>query len=33
MTAAAVADRSPPYVSRWEVESTLWFRPKLTLLN
>jgi hypothetical protein len=33
MTAAAVADKSLWYASSWAVESTLWFRPKLTLLD
>jgi hypothetical protein len=31
MTASAVIDKDLWYAHRWEVESTLWFYPKLTL--
>jgi hypothetical protein len=33
MTASAVVDKDLWYAHRWEVESTLWFHPKLTLLD
>jgi hypothetical protein len=33
VTAAGVADQNLPYAARWSVESTLWFRSKLTLLD
>jgi hypothetical protein len=33
MTAAALSDTSLWYAHSWAVESTLWFRPKLTLLD
>jgi hypothetical protein len=33
MTAAAVSDHDLWYAHRWEVESTLWFRPRLTPLD
>lgn len=33
MTAAAVSDKSHWYAHSWGVESTLWLRPKLTLLD
>ena len=33
MTAAAVSNKTLWYAHRWETESTLWFRPKLTLVG
>lgn len=33
MTCAAVADQNLLYARRWSVESTLWFRPTLVLLD
>jgi hypothetical protein len=33
MTAAAVSDHDLWYAHRWEVESTLWFRPRLISLD
>jgi hypothetical protein len=33
MTAAAVLDKDRWYAHRWEVESTLWFHPKLTVVD
>jgi hypothetical protein len=33
MTADAVADDNLWHVNGWEVESTLWLHPKLTVLD